>query len=227
MLRRAHHAGGRARSLGLAPSRARWRSGCAPIAPLAWVLERFRSDRTVRDRDHRLHLHVLLHSEHAGANSSPALIGGVTAGIVWALVGKAFTAFIVYSSQMMAVYTGFAIVLTTLIWVNLSWLILLIGAQLAFYVQFPQYLRYGRAAARARPAALGNRSALSVMYLIGRDYRAGKTHWTAGRLAAELDMPGAALAPVLGCLEDSGSSWRPKRSGSCRAAIRRRSSSPR
>jgi membrane protein len=72
-----------------------------------------------------------------------ALIGGVTAGIIWALVGKVFTAFILYSSQMVAVYTGFAIVLTTLIWVYLSWLILLIGAQLAFYLQFPQYLRHG------------------------------------------------------------------------------------
>ena len=73
-----------------------------------------------------------------------ALIGGVTAGIIWALVGKVFTGVILYSSQMVAVYTGFAIVLTTLIWVYLSWLILLIGAQLAFYVQFPQYLRHGQ-----------------------------------------------------------------------------------
>ncbi len=74
----------------------------------------------------------------------PALIGGVTAGIIWALVGYAFSAFIVYSSHMIAVYTGFAIVLTALIWIYLSWLILLIGAQLACYAQFPQYLRHGR-----------------------------------------------------------------------------------
>ena len=73
----------------------------------------------------------------------PALIGGVTAGVIWALVGKAFTTLIAYSSQLVAVYSGFAIVLTTLIWVYLSWLILIIGAQLAFYVQFPQHLRYG------------------------------------------------------------------------------------
>src|SRR3984957_19957874 len=75
-----------------------------------------------------------------------ALIGGVTAGIIWALVGKVFTAVILYSSRMVAVYTGFAIVLTTLIWVYMSWLILLIGAQLAFYLQFPQYLRHGQEA---------------------------------------------------------------------------------
>jgi membrane protein len=31
-----------------------------------------------------------------------------------------------------------------LIWIYVSWLILLIGAQLACYVQFPAYLRHGR-----------------------------------------------------------------------------------
>ena len=72
----------------------------------------------------------------------PALIGGVTAGIIWALVGRAFSAFIVYSSHMVAVYTGFAIVMTALLWIYVSWLILLICAQLACYVQFPRYLRH-------------------------------------------------------------------------------------
>ncbi len=134
---------------------------------------------------------------------TPALIGGVTAGIIWALVGKAFAAFIVYSSQMIAVYTGFAIVLTTLIWVYLSWLILLIGAQLAFYLQFPQYLRHGHEPEPLTGSAR-EQIGLSVMYWIGRDYQTGKTHWTAASLAAELDLTSAALTPLLECLEESG-----------------------
>jgi membrane protein len=132
-----------------------------------------------------------------------ALIGGITAGIIWALVGKVFTAYLVYASSMVAVYTGFAVVLTTLLWVHLSWLILLIGAQLAFYLQFPQYLRYGQ-----QTFELTGRDreqlALSVMYLIGRDHAAGKSIWTAPRLAAELNIPGVVMAPILGCLEESG-----------------------
>jgi membrane protein len=132
-----------------------------------------------------------------------ALIGGVTAGIIWALVGQAFTAFIVYSSQMMAVYTGFAIVLTTLIWVYLSWLILLIGAQLACYVQFPRYLRHGREAV-ALSGSAREQVGLSIMYLIGRDYRRGAPQWSAGGLAAELDIPDPALAPILACLQKTG-----------------------
>jgi membrane protein len=132
-----------------------------------------------------------------------ALIGGITSGIIWALVGKVFTAFIVYSSSLVAVYTGFAIVLTTLIWVYLSWLILLIGAQLAFYLQFPQYLRHGQ-----ESIELTGRSrelvGLSIMYLIGRDYAAGKTRWTAQALAGELDIPSIAIAPLIDGLEGAG-----------------------
>lgn len=132
-----------------------------------------------------------------------ALIGGITSGLVWALVGKVFTAYIVYASSLVAIYTGFAIVLTTLIWVYLSWLILLIGAQLAFYLQFPQYLRHGQESfeltGRDREQV-----ALSVMYLVGRDYSAGRASWSAQSLAAELDIPSIALAPVLHRLEERG-----------------------
>src|SRR5258708_24900663 len=42
------------------------------------------------------------------------------------------------------------------------------------------------------------------MYLIGRDYGAGKSYWNAGRLAAELDVPSIALVPVLARLERAG-----------------------
>ena len=140
---------------------------------------------------------------NTGVQFRAALIGGVSAGIIWALVGKIFAAVIVYSSQMVAIYTGFAIVLTTLIWVYLSWLILLIGAQLAFYIQFPQYLRHGQASIELTGSDR-EQVGLSIMYLIGRDYAAGKSYWDAGRLAAELDIPSIALAPVLACLEQGG-----------------------
>jgi membrane protein len=132
-----------------------------------------------------------------------ALIGGVTAGIIWALVGRVFTAVIVYSSHMVAVYTGFAIVLTTLIWVYLSWSILLIGAQLAFYLQFPQYLRHGQELIELTGCDR-EQMGLSIMYLIGRDYAASKDHWNADRLAAEFDVPNIVIAPVLARLERGG-----------------------
>jgi membrane protein len=131
-----------------------------------------------------------------------ALIGGVTAGIVWALVGQIFTSILVSSSTLVAVYSGFAIVLSTLIWVYLSWLILLLGATLAFYVQFPQYLPHGHTAL-ALDANAYESIGLSAMYLVGRDYQSGAERWDAARLADTLDVPGAALAPVLASLEQA------------------------
>ena len=202
---------------GRAVARLRRASGMDP--------ERFRAARTVRDRHHRLRLHVRLHSEHA-RRISAALIGGVTAGVIWALVGKAFTAFIVYSSQMVAVYTGFAIVLTTLIWVYLSWLILLIGAQLAFYVQFPQYLRYGHQTSELTGSAR-EQIGLSVMYLIGRDYQRGPKPLGRRRTRRGTRRPRGGARPDPCMSGAAGLIVATERSASCRAAIRRPSSSPR
>ena len=131
-----------------------------------------------------------------------ALIGGVTAGVVWALVGKIFTSILVSSSTLVAIYSGFAIVLSTLIWVYLSWLILLLGATLAFYVQFPQYLPHGHTAL-ALDASAHESIGVSVMYLVARDYLSGAVDWNAARLADTLDVPASALAPVVTSLEQA------------------------
>jgi DNA-binding IscR family transcriptional regulator len=41
------------------------------------------------------------------------------------------------------------------------------------------------------------------MFLVGRDYQGGAKDWNAARLADTLDLPGAALAPVLAGLEQA------------------------
>ena len=178
---------------------AQWLHAVAPLAGILGVLSQFVPYAIVTVVFTFMYSFV----PNARVQFRAALIGGVTAGVIWALVGKVFTAVIVYSSQLVAVYTGFAIVLTTLIWVYLSWLILLIGAQLAFYVQFPQYLRHGQESIELCGRDC-EQMGLSIMYLIGRDYGAGDGYWDAGRLAAELDVPGIALGPVLARLERGG-----------------------
>jgi membrane protein len=178
---------------------ARWLHAVAPFAAILGVVGRILPYAIVTVVFTCMYAYI----PNIRVQSRAALIGGVTAGIIWALVGKVFTAVIVYSSQLVAVYSGFAIVLTTLIWVYLSWLILLIGAQLAFYVQFPQYLRHGHETVELTGSDR-EQAGLAIMYLIGRDYAVGKRYWTADRLAAELDIPGIALAPVLARLERAG-----------------------
>jgi membrane protein len=132
-----------------------------------------------------------------------ALIAGVVAGAAWVAAGFAFTQLVAYSTNMVAVYAGFAIVLLALMWVWLNWLILLLGAELAFYLQNPHYLRTGQR--EVQPTGrLRERLALSVMYLVGRSFETGDRRWTVNDLSTELGVPSGALGPVVDTLERCG-----------------------
>jgi membrane protein len=132
-----------------------------------------------------------------------ALIGGVSAGLAWGLVGKFFATFIAHSTQTLAIYTGFAIVLTTLVWIYISWLIFLFGALLSFYVQHPHYLRHGQSPLELSAVAR-EEAGLSMLVLIGREAAAARGDWTAERFAARLEVPAGALLPILDSLAAAG-----------------------
>lgn len=134
---------------------------------------------------------------------SPALAGGVSAGVLWAMSGMIFTKIVAASTNMVAIYAGFAIFLAALIWIYLSWLILLIGAQLSFYMQNPRYLRAGQAPVRLT-SRLRERLALTVMLLIARKFVSGDKPWRLRGLAEQLEVPGSALETVIEALEHAG-----------------------
>jgi membrane protein len=130
----------------------------------------------------------------------PALIGGVSAGILWAVVGHLFTAMVVYSTRLSVVYAGFALIVAALLWTYFGWLILLIGAQLSFYLQNRNYLRMGLTELRLS-VVQREQLTLKVMYLIARSYHDGKTRWSLDGLSHELGMPGIAIARIVHALE--------------------------
>jgi membrane protein len=132
-----------------------------------------------------------------------AFIGGLVAGLLWAGSGALFARIVAASTQMVAIYAGFAIFLATLIWIYLSWLIVLIGAQLSFYVQNPRYLRVGQGHVRLT-SALRERLAFTVMLLVARRFVAGEPPCNLRALAEDLEIPGSALAGVTRSLEQSG-----------------------
>ena len=132
-----------------------------------------------------------------------ALTGALVGGVLWAAVGKTFTAFVVYSTRLTLVYAGFAVVVAALLWTYFGWLILLAGAQLSFYVQNPVYLRLGLQPLRLSAAELEELS-LRLMYFVGRAHAAGSRLWSVSRLAAELALPGIAVAQMATSLERAG-----------------------
>ena len=68
---------------------------------------------------------------------SSALIGGITAGVLWQLVGMGFAAFVANSARYAAVYSSFAIMIVFLIWLYVGWLIFLVGAEVTYFHQYP------------------------------------------------------------------------------------------
>ncbi|HEX8782644.1 MAG TPA: YihY/virulence factor BrkB family protein, partial [Steroidobacteraceae bacterium] len=118
-----------------------------------------------------------------------ALTGALVGGVLWAAVGKMFTAFVVYSTRLTIVYAGFAFIVAALLWTYFGWLILLAGAQLSFYVQNPAYLRLGLQPLRLSSVEL-EQLALKLMYFAGRAHVAGGRRWSVNRLADELGLPG-------------------------------------
>src|SRR6266404_4090026 len=133
----------------------------------------------------------------------PALVGAVSAGVLWAAVGKMFTAFVVYSTRLTIVYAGFAFIVAALLWTYLGWLILLAGAQLSFYVQNPTYLRLGLQELRLSCVEI-EQLALKMMYFAGRAHLTGGKRWTVNQLARELGLPGIAVAKLAAALEAAG-----------------------
>jgi membrane protein len=133
----------------------------------------------------------------------PALIGGVFAGVLWAGGGSLFTSFVVSMSRYEAIYAGFAIVLVAMVWLYLSWLILLLGAQLAFYVQHPEYLPLGPRAPRASNATR-ERLALSAMLLVAQDFEKPGHGWRIESLASSIRVTRHVIEPVVTSLMAAG-----------------------
>lgn len=132
----------------------------------------------------------------------PAFIGAALAGAAWTLGGSLFASVVVGSTRYAAIYSSFAIAIIALVWLYLSWLVLLLGAQVAFYLQNPQRLRWGRdrlklSIAQAETLAFG------VMRQVGLAFRRGEQS-DFSELAQALGCAARALEEVTNRLEGQG-----------------------
>jgi len=136
-------------------------------------------------------------------NVRSAIVGGLAGGIMWATLGMVFAAFLANSARTQAIYASFAIAITTLIWLYLNWLILLIGSQIAFYFQNPAYLRIGRREPQLSNA-MRERVALNIMFLVGKEFRNPVLGVNLRNLSRTLRIPSITLAPIAASLESNG-----------------------
>jgi len=136
-------------------------------------------------------------------NLRSALVGGVCGGIMWATLGAIFTTFVLYSTRTLQIYAGFAVAITTLLWLYLNWLVLLVGSQIAFYHQRPAFLRIGRREPRLSNA-MRERLALNVMFLAGSAFRNEGSPLHFQQLTTQVGIPSLGVIPVISALEKAG-----------------------
>jgi membrane protein len=129
---------------------------------------------------------------HTRVTLRAALVGGVTAALMWHVAGYGFALFVAGSTSYTAIYSGAAVFLISLIWLQLAWLIVLTGAQVAYVHQHP----IASVIVRGRPSVLlRERIGLGALVEVTRRYLRGEGPSQPAELARTLDAP-------LGTLED-------------------------
>lgn len=133
----------------------------------------------------------------------PAFVGGFFAALIWKIMGYGFSIFIANSASYVAIYAAFATMIIFMIWIYLSWLVVLIGANISFYVQNLHAVKITREPLVLSPRfrlALG----LGILTLIADHYYKDEPPWTLHALSKYFHLPLLAVEDVLNALEEGG-----------------------
>lgn len=117
-----------------------------------------------------------------------ALVGGLVAAVLWQTVGWGFTVFVASSTRYYAIYSSFALLLLFLLWLHLGWVIVLLGAQVAYAHQHFRFYEGERELLVNSPAGR-EKLALHMMFLIGRNFFHGLDPLNVTALANQLYLP--------------------------------------
>ena len=146
-------------------------------------------------------IYVLVPNEKVKLKS--AFTGAVVAALLWKLTGWVFSSFVAGSVKYSAIYSGFAVIVIFMIWLYLSWLILLVGASIAFYHQHPERTSSRQQVLRLS-ARLRERIGLLVMLRVGQSFHQDNKKLTKQQLSKNLDIAAEALTLVIRPLEEHG-----------------------
>lgn len=140
---------------------------------------------------------------NARTRLSSALLGAAAAAVAWQAVLVLHVQLQLGVARYNALYSGLAALPIFLVWIYLSWTVVLAGAQLAASHQDEGAARQ---AFRMRHAdqALKEAAAVALGAMIVGDFLSGAPRRSASALAEALELPQALVDEVLGALERAG-----------------------
>lgn len=117
-----------------------------------------------------------------------ALIGGIVGGTLWQLVQWGYVHFQVGVGKYNAIYGTMAALPIFIVWLYLSWMIVLFGVELTYAVQNIGTVRQELGAEKIN-FACRQRLALTVLLLTGEAFYRGEPAWSRERIGGELKLP--------------------------------------
>lgn len=132
-----------------------------------------------------------------------AVLGGVVAGILFNWAQVAYVGLSVGANRLDKAFAASAWVVLFLVWVYISWAIVLLGAEVAYAHQTLALYRRevrGRQAGPAAREAIG----LAIALACARAFREGAAAWQPDALSDALDVPLRTVREVLRALEQAG-----------------------
>lgn len=146
---------------------------------------------------------VYIYMPNTKVKITAAFAGASVTALLWKVMSFIFSSFIASSANYVAIYAAFATLIVLMIWLYATWLIVLVGANVGFYVQYPRYLRVSREALILTPHLI-MKLGLNALSLIAKAHYNGGTPVTIDVLSQKLKAPILAVQNVMALLESGG-----------------------
>ncbi len=131
------------------------------------------------------------------------LLGGIVAGTIYEIVQWGYISFQVGAARAGALYGSFAALPLFMIWLQVSWLIVLFGAEIAFAHQNVDTYQLEPESLGASPA-FRRLLALAIAHVCIKNFSIGDRPWTAGEISNSLGIPVRLTNQILNDLVQSG-----------------------
>jgi membrane protein len=132
-----------------------------------------------------------------------ALVAGMISGTIYQLTQGAYIHAQVVVSKYNAIYGSFAALPLFLIWLQISWMIVLLGAEIAYAHQHVSHHTI-MADHQQSNVYFRRRYAIYILHLIVQRFKDGEAPHTVAQIAEALKLPQMLVAQLVGHLHESG-----------------------